>query len=304
MKTTVDATSAVGNVAYYLSEIIPIYPITPSSPMAEYSSKSSAEGKTNIFGEKVTTIEMQSEAGVAGTLHGALDMVKFRVCYFGGCGECDVKFHRSRAVVIHDGEQAVRIFGDIPGACQRTRKLEQLRKARDLRAAVRRTAPVWVGAMQNKLKVLHNRAVGKFRRPFRRAVDVPALAVLDDGQTPGHARQHTGQDAAAVRLHRGKDRAVDGDVPRLHGLIADGAAHLPGPLGFADSDLVARGAGDGGDPECAAVFAQECDTVGAGRICNDGVLVHGFFHRLLSNRFSASRVSSLSDKLSCVLIVW
>ena len=72
MKTTVDATSAVGNVAYYLSEIIPIYPITPSSPMAEYSSKSSAEGKTNIFGEKVTTIEMQSEAGVAGTLHGAL----------------------------------------------------------------------------------------------------------------------------------------------------------------------------------------------------------------------------------------
>lgn len=72
MKTTIDATTAVGNVAYYLSEVIPIYPITPSSPMAEYSSKSSAAGKTNIFGEKVTTVEMQSEAGVAGTLHGAL----------------------------------------------------------------------------------------------------------------------------------------------------------------------------------------------------------------------------------------
>ena len=226
----------------------------------------------------------------------ALDMVKFRVCYFGGCGEYDVKFYRSRAVVIYDGEQAVRIFGDVPGACQRTRKLEQLRKARDLRAAVRRTAPVWVGAMQDKLKVLHNRAVGKFRRPFRRAVDVPALAVLDDGQTPGHARQHTGQDAAAVRFHCGEDRTVDGDVPRLHRLIADGAAHLSGPLGFADSDIVARGAGDGGDPE--RTFIGKGNAVGPRSVYENGVSVHGFFHRLLSNRFSASRVSSLSDKLS------
>ncbi len=72
MKLTVDANSAVAKVAFSLSEIIPIYPITPSSPMAEYCSKNVSFGKTNIFGEKVTTVEMQSEAGAAGAMHGAL----------------------------------------------------------------------------------------------------------------------------------------------------------------------------------------------------------------------------------------
>ena len=56
MKLTVDANSAVAKVAFSLSEIIPIYPITPSSPMAEYCSKNVSFGKTNIFGEKVTTV--------------------------------------------------------------------------------------------------------------------------------------------------------------------------------------------------------------------------------------------------------
>ena len=72
MKITTDSNTAVASIAYNLSEIIPIYPITPSSPMAEYSAKKSSNGKTNIFGEKVTTVEMQSEAGVAGAMHGAL----------------------------------------------------------------------------------------------------------------------------------------------------------------------------------------------------------------------------------------
>ena len=67
-----DASSAVGDIAYKLSEVIPIYPITPSSPMAEYCSKLNNQGKTNLFNEKVKIIEMQSEAGVAGTMHGSL----------------------------------------------------------------------------------------------------------------------------------------------------------------------------------------------------------------------------------------
>ncbi len=71
MKKTIDANSAVGEVAFALSEIIPVYPITPSSPMAELSSKKASDGKVNIFGENVTIVEMQSEGGVAGALHGA-----------------------------------------------------------------------------------------------------------------------------------------------------------------------------------------------------------------------------------------
>ena len=71
-KIITDACSAVGEIAYKLSEVIPIYPITPSSPMAEYCSVQNSKGKKNIFGEDVKMIEMQSEGGVAGTLHGAL----------------------------------------------------------------------------------------------------------------------------------------------------------------------------------------------------------------------------------------
>ncbi len=72
MKQTIDANSAVSRVAYALSEIVPIYPITPSSPMAELASSLAANGGVNIFGERVKTVEMQSEAGAAGALHGAL----------------------------------------------------------------------------------------------------------------------------------------------------------------------------------------------------------------------------------------
>lgn len=72
MKTIItDACSAVGEVAYKLSQVIPIYPITPSSPMAEYCSTLNSKGEKNIFGQDVKMIEMQSEAGVAGVLHGA-----------------------------------------------------------------------------------------------------------------------------------------------------------------------------------------------------------------------------------------
>ncbi len=67
-----DGAKIVGEVAFNFCEVIPIFPITPSTPMAEQSSLLSAKGRKNILGEEVKTIEMQSEAGVSGTLHGAL----------------------------------------------------------------------------------------------------------------------------------------------------------------------------------------------------------------------------------------
>lgn len=72
MKKVIDGNTAAAMIAYKLSQVIPIYPITPSSPMAEYCDGELSSGHTNIFGELPTLIEMQSEAGVAGTLHGAL----------------------------------------------------------------------------------------------------------------------------------------------------------------------------------------------------------------------------------------
>jgi pyruvate-ferredoxin/flavodoxin oxidoreductase len=67
-----DANEAVANVAYRLAEVIAIYPITPSSPMGEWADQWSSEGVPNLFGTVPQVIEMQSEGGAAGAVHGAL----------------------------------------------------------------------------------------------------------------------------------------------------------------------------------------------------------------------------------------
>jgi len=67
-----DGNTAVANVAYGFSEVAAIYPITPSSDMGERADGWAAEGRKNIFGEKVDVTQMQSEGGAAGAIHGAL----------------------------------------------------------------------------------------------------------------------------------------------------------------------------------------------------------------------------------------
>src|SRR4030043_11571 len=70
--TTIDGNEAAASVSYRLSEVAAIYPITPSSPMAELFDEWSAKGFKNIWDDVVTVIEMQSEGGAAGVVHGAL----------------------------------------------------------------------------------------------------------------------------------------------------------------------------------------------------------------------------------------
>ena len=69
---TCDGNTAVSHVAYAFSDVAAIYPITPSSPMAEVADEWAAHGRTNLFGQKVKVAEMQSEAGAAGAVHGSL----------------------------------------------------------------------------------------------------------------------------------------------------------------------------------------------------------------------------------------
>ena len=69
---TCDGNQAAAHVAYMFSEVAAIYPITPSSPMAEYIDEWAAGGRKNLFGETVRVVEMQSEAGAAGAVHGSL----------------------------------------------------------------------------------------------------------------------------------------------------------------------------------------------------------------------------------------
>ena len=72
IKMTVDGNTAAAYVAYAFTEVAAIYPITPSSNMAEAVDEWAAKGKKNIFGQTVNVVEMQSEAGAAGAFHGSL----------------------------------------------------------------------------------------------------------------------------------------------------------------------------------------------------------------------------------------
>ncbi|MBR1584682.1 MAG: pyruvate:ferredoxin (flavodoxin) oxidoreductase [Clostridia bacterium] len=71
-KLTIDGNGAVSHVAYAFSDVAAIYPITPSSTMAEYVDEWAAQGRKNLFGQTVHVAEMQSEAGAAGAVHGSL----------------------------------------------------------------------------------------------------------------------------------------------------------------------------------------------------------------------------------------
>ena len=69
---TVDGNYAAAHIAYALSEVSAIYPITPSSTMGEWVDEWASQHKKNIWGEEVRVAEMQSEAGAAGAVHGSL----------------------------------------------------------------------------------------------------------------------------------------------------------------------------------------------------------------------------------------
>ena len=84
---TWDGNTCAGHVAYMFSEVAAIYPITPSSPMAEHVDEWAAQGRKNLFGDTVMVQEMQSEGGAAGAVHGSLQagatLATHSLCIFG-----------------------------------------------------------------------------------------------------------------------------------------------------------------------------------------------------------------------------
>ena len=69
---SMDGNAAAAHVSYAFTDVAAIYPITPSSTMAELVDEWSAQGRKNIFGQQVNVVELQSEGGAAGTIHGSL----------------------------------------------------------------------------------------------------------------------------------------------------------------------------------------------------------------------------------------
>ena len=78
---TIDGNTAASHVAYAFSEVAAIYPITPSSPMAEVADEWATAGRTNMFGQKLRLAEMQSEGGASGAVHGSLSAGALTVTY-------------------------------------------------------------------------------------------------------------------------------------------------------------------------------------------------------------------------------
>ena len=77
-KHSMDGNQAASHVAYAFTEVAGIYPITPSSPMADFVDQWSANGLKNIYGTETKVVEMQSEAGAAGTVHGSLAAANYK----------------------------------------------------------------------------------------------------------------------------------------------------------------------------------------------------------------------------------
>ncbi len=132
-KLTIDGNTAASHVAYAFSEVAAIYPITPSSPMAEVADEWAAAGRVNMFGQPLRLAEMQSEAGAAGAVHGSLSAGALTTTYTASqglllmipnmykiAGELlPTVFHVSaRALAAH----ALNIFGDHADvmACRQT----------------------------------------------------------------------------------------------------------------------------------------------------------------------------------------
>ena len=86
---TMDGNTAAAYVSYAFTDVAAIYPITPSSTMAELVDEWSANGKKNIFGQEVTVTEMQSEAGAAGAVHGSPAAGALTTTYTASQGCCD-----------------------------------------------------------------------------------------------------------------------------------------------------------------------------------------------------------------------
>jgi pyruvate-ferredoxin/flavodoxin oxidoreductase len=211
---TLDGNEAVASVAHRLSEVIAIYPITPSSPMGELADEWSAAGRANVWGTAPVVVEMQSEGGAAGAVHGALQAGALTTTFTSSQGlllmipnlykiageltACCLHV-AARTLATH----ALSIFGDHSDvmACRQTGVAllasGSVQEAHDL-AAIAHAA-----TLETRIPFLH------FFDGFRTSHELSKIALLDDDALRGLI------DTDAVAAHRA--RALTPDHPVLRG---------------------------------------------------------------------------------------
>jgi pyruvate-ferredoxin/flavodoxin oxidoreductase len=212
--TILDGNEAAASVAYRLNEVIAIYPITPASPMGEWADQWKEEGRKNIWGAVPTVIEMQSEGGAAGTLHGALQAGALGTTFTASqglllmipnmykiAGELTptVIHVAARALATH----ALSIFGDHSDVMAARATGFALLCSNSVQEAGDFALIAQAAALESRIPFLH------FFDGFRTSHEVNKIALLDDNDL----RELI--DDTLVRQHRW--RALSPDHPLLRG---------------------------------------------------------------------------------------
>lgn len=209
-----DANEAVARAAYALNEVVSIYPITPASPMGEWADAWAQQGRPNLWGTVPTVAELQSEAGAAGTVHGALTTGALATTFtasqglllmlpnmFKIAGELTpAVFHvAARAVATH----ALSIFGDHSDVMAARSTGFALLASGSVQEAQDMAAIAQTASLAGRLPVLH------FFDGFRTSHELQRIAVLDDDQLRALV------DEELLLAHRG--RALSPDRPSVRG---------------------------------------------------------------------------------------
>jgi pyruvate-ferredoxin/flavodoxin oxidoreductase len=211
---TMDGNTAAAYVSYAFTEVAAIYPITPSSPMAEVVDEWSALGKKNIFGQPVRVIEMQSEGGAAGTLHGCLQAGALASTYTASqglllmipnmykiAGELlPAVFHVSARAL---AANALSIFGDHQDVMATRQTGFALLASGSVQEAMDLGAVAHLSAIKSRIPFLH------FFDGFRTSHEVQKIEVLE------YDELYKLLDRQAVEEFR--DRALNPDHPVVRG---------------------------------------------------------------------------------------
>ena len=211
-----DGNEAAAYAAYALTEVAAIYPITPSSPMAEKTDEWSAGGRKNIFGQTVNLIEMQSEAGAVGAMHGALEAGALATSYtssqglmlmiptmyrIAGTKQPAVLHVASRTV----GTHAMSIFGDHSDvmACRSTGFA--LLSSGIVQEAMDMAAASHLAAIKSRVPFLH------FFDGFRTSHEIQKIMCLDYNDLAALVDQEA--------LRKFRDEALNPEHPTLRNTV-------------------------------------------------------------------------------------
>ena len=210
----IDGNEAAASVAYRLNEVIAIYPITPSSPMGEWSDQWKEEGRTNIWGAIPNVMEMQSEGGAAGALHGALQAGALSTTFTASqglllmipnmykiAGELTpaVIHVAARSLATH----ALSIFGDHSDVMAARSTGFSMLASNSVQEASDFALIAHAASLESRIPFLH------FFDGFRTSHEVSKIVPLSDDDLRALI------DDQFVRLHR--DRALTPDRPMLRG---------------------------------------------------------------------------------------